>query len=198
MISSILCDRAPRDAGECTTHPASGTKNRGQKKRRTEKPKEGTLDYGWFFAHSLGIHEAKQFNGFFFLRIRISESILLHHIKSTNLLKYNKIYLGLNTINWYKLLFCILSSQCCLLLCHFFVKTLFIYLWERARVRMHESWGTRGGSQSRVRGTSRIHAECRPEAGLHSTTPESVTWADIKSWMPNQRSHPSALPLYCR
>ena len=73
---------------------------------------------------------------------------------------------------------------------------MFIYFWERERVRvhMHVNGGgaeREGDPESEV--GSRLRAvSTKPDMGLEPTNCEIMTWAEIKSWVLNQLSHPGA------
>ena len=76
----------------------------------------------------------------------------------------------------------------------FFV--MFIYLFwegERARAHTHASGGGAERERERERIFSRLHAQCRARCGTRSHNPQIMTWAKIKSRMPNWATH---MPQY--
>ena len=65
---------------------------------------------------------------------------------------------------------------------------MFIYLFIEV--------GRRDRKRGRQRIPSRLHAvSAEPDTGLEFTNCEFMTWAEIRRWMLNQRSHPSILVL---
>ena len=44
---------------------------------------------------------------------------------------------------------------------------------------------------------SRLHPQHRAQCGAWTHDPEIDTWAEIKSWIPNQLSHPDTTPSMC-
>ena len=67
-----------------------------------------------------------------------------------------------------------------------------LFIWETERERVGERQRERG----RERIPSRLHTvTVEPDVGLKLTNRKIMTWAEMKSWMPNWLSHPGA-PQY--